>query len=98
MADDELETKDELRTRTPSISSRHQNPKLASSFFKSFRKYKSRNPPDLTVMGEAGMEPELMNKLGKLNFSTQIEAFYTAYSKVCSILCIGTAELTRSSI
>lgn len=49
-------------------------------------------------MGEAGMEPELMNKLGKLDFSTQIEAFYTAYSKVCSILCIGTAELTRSSI
>lgn len=34
------------------------------------------------VLGEAGMEPELMNRLGKLSFSMQVEAFYTAYSKV----------------
>ena len=28
------------------------------------------------------MEGDLMEKLGRLNFKTQVEAFYTAYSKV----------------
>lgn len=52
-----------------------------SSFFKSFRNNKSV-PVNTNVRSEAGMEGDLINKLGKLSFKTQVEAFYTAYSKV----------------
>lgn len=63
-------------------SYRPVNEKSRSSFFKSFRS--SRKPgPDINIRPEAGMEGELINKLGKLSLRTQVEAFYTAYSKVC---------------
>lgn len=32
---------------------------------------------------EAGMEPGLLKQIEKMNFRRQMEAFYTAYSKVC---------------
>ena len=60
-------------------------------FSRNFRKYNTstRRPsislsarPSISVSKEPGMEPELMHKLGKLSFKTQIEAFYTAFSKV----------------
>jgi hypothetical protein len=80
--DDELDGMDRMdensRSRTPSIKSK---PKPMSAFFKSFRKY-SAPPARIAVRNEAGMEPELLDRLGRLTFKTQIEAFYTAYSKV----------------
>jgi hypothetical protein len=82
--DDELDRFDELQRNKPrasSIKSRssHQE-KVRSSFYKSFRKYKVA--ARVKVRDEAGMEPELIDRLGKLSFKTQVEAFYTAYSKV----------------
>jgi PAS domain S-box-containing protein len=59
---------------TPSIRSR-------SSFFKSF-KITRPSGQKVTVRSETGMEGELIDKLGKMDFQTQVEAFYTAYSKV----------------
>ena len=32
---------------------------------------------------EAGMEKDLLNKIEKMNFRSQMQAFYAAYSKVC---------------
>jgi hypothetical protein len=61
-------------SKAPSVRSR-------SSFFKSFRKQKGK-VPKMYVRAETGMEGELIDKIGKLDFRTQVEAFYTAYSKV----------------
>jgi hypothetical protein len=93
MNDDELDKIDEMniKNRPPSLRSRDSSqnvPKIKSSFFKSWRKYNptssSRVPAaKVVVRNEAGMEPELINRLGKMSFRTQVEAFYTAYSKVC---------------
>ena len=83
--DEELESEEVVKNKSPSVRSQESKSKPAKSrnnFFKSFRKY---NPPPpqtkLSVRDEAGMEPELLNRLGKLSFKTQVEAFYTAYSK-----------------
>jgi len=38
----------------------------------------------VSVRTEAGMENELIKRVGRMNFRTQVEAFYTAYSKVSS--------------
>lgn len=89
--DDELDKIDAAaRNRPPSVRSRDSSrevPKVKSSFFKSWRKYSpSYEKPDVnkvSVRDEAGMEPELINRIGKMSFTTQVEAFYTAYSKVC---------------
>jgi len=85
--DDEFDKVEENATnRPPSVRSKESyNTKPKSSFFKNFRKYNAT--PDalkrkISVRDEAGMEPELLHRLGKLNFRTQVEAFYTAYSKV----------------
>ena len=91
--DDELdETDEEAKMKPPSLRSRSDNvpqwKKTKSSFFKSWKKYSStsNNAPSahnpVRVRDEAGMEGELINRVGKLNFKTQVEAFYTAYSKV----------------
>lgn len=37
-----------------------------------------------TEVREAGMEQGLLNKIEKMDFSTQTKMFYTAYSKVLS--------------
>lgn len=83
--DEELEFEELGRNKPPSIRSQDSKTKTKSrsNFFKSFRKYNANSPPPtkLSVRGEAGMEPELLNRLGKLSFKTQVEAFYTAYSK-----------------
>lgn len=61
--------------KSPSVKSSR------SSFFKSFRMQKG-NVPKLHVRAETGMEGELVDKIGKLDFRIQVEAFYTTYSKV----------------
>ena len=86
-SDDEIERLDDLaKNRPASVRSLPSDQKTKSSYFKSFKKYTLRSGssagPNLSVQGEAGMEPKLMSELGKLSFGTQIEAFYTAYSKV----------------
>jgi hypothetical protein len=85
--DDELDEMEELarvKSPTPSIKGKKSgiSGKMRSSFFKSFRKYNA--PSQVLLRDEPGMEPELLNRLGKLTFKTQVEAFYTAYSKVPS--------------
>ncbi|CAG8979037.1 hypothetical protein HYALB_00011607 [Hymenoscyphus albidus] len=83
--DDELE-KFDLMDRPVSVRSREPVVKSKSSFFKAWRKYSVRDRDagrggKVVVRGEAGMEGELVGKLERLNFDTQVEAFYTAYSK-----------------
>ena len=90
--DDELDRQDELaamQNRPASVRSRESvrdTTKTPSSFFKSFRKYMPRenSPRKIGLRDEAGMESELINRVAKMSFKTQVEAFYTAYSKVCS--------------
>jgi hypothetical protein len=86
MNDDDNESVIESTQRTASVKSRESMKDVyvypKSSFFKSFKKYKAT---PLVVKDEAGMENELIDKLGKLQFNKQVEAFYTAYSKVCFI-------------
>lgn len=103
--DEELDNLEELgKNRPPSIRSGESRPekKSRSNFFKSFRKYNAAPvTTDAKVRNEAGMEPELINRLGKLSFKTQVEAFYTAYSKVrpsSSSLTPRTALTTPDSI
>ncbi|KAL3427484.1 blue light receptor [Phlyctema vagabunda] len=57
----------------------HTSGSRRSSFFKSFRS--PSTSPRIGVNKDAGMEGELINRVGKMNIRTQIEAFYTAYSK-----------------
>ncbi|KUJ16946.1 uncharacterized protein LY89DRAFT_616615 [Mollisia scopiformis] len=85
--DDELDKLDEMaRNKPPSVRSQPSNygPKPRSAFFKSWRKYNASSLPTsskVRVREEAGMEQELIKRVGKLSFRTQVEAFYTAYSK-----------------
>ena len=86
--DDELDRMDEIasRSKPPSVRSQ-QGPasQTKSSFFKSFRKYNASSLPassKISVRDEVGMEGELIDRVGKLSFRNQVEAFYTAYSKV----------------
>ena len=86
--DEELDQLEEMgRNKPPSIRSQESKirAKPRSNFFKSFRKYNATPRPissKVSVRDEAGMEPDLINRMGKLSFKTQVEAFYTAYSKV----------------
>lgn len=95
--DDELDRQDEMaagRNKPASVRSRDggntNGTKSKSSFFKSWRKYNAAGLPvasKVRIRDEAGMEGELINRVGKLNFRNQVEAFYTAYSKVCGFSC-----------
>jgi len=72
--------------------------KKRSAFFKSWRKYAPvySDPaaaPRVNIREQAGMEGELINRAGKLNFRTQVEAFYTAYSKY---LVLAYGAITQS--
>jgi len=91
--DDELDQLDEiasLKNKPASVRSRTSGREGAvkpqSSFFKSWRKYNAPPISRIGVRDEAGMEGELINRVGRMNFKTQVEAFYTAYSKVCGPL------------
>ena len=87
----EEEFEEKSASRSPSIrsaaSGTRPGTQNSGSFFKSWRKYSASYAPGMkriNVRDEPGMEGELVDKLGKLNFVTQVEAFYTAYSKVIS--------------
>jgi len=88
--DDELDQQDEMasmRSKPASIRSRSSGregtKKTQSSFLKSWRKYNAAPPTSkISVRDEAGMEGELLHRVGKMNLKTQVEAFYSAYSKV----------------
>ncbi len=70
--------------RSQASASRLGEPSSRSDFFKSWRKYQATHHPGMkkiNVRDDPGMENELVDKLGKLDFTTQVEAFYTAYSK-----------------
>lgn len=41
------------------------------------------------------MEPDLMNKFGKLSFKTQVKAFYTAYSKAGFPFLLFSGDILR---
>ncbi len=93
--DDELDKQDEIaamKNRPASIRSRDSakegvGTKTRSTFFKSWRKYNASQLPvasKINVREEAGMEGELLNRVAKFSLKTQVEAFYTAYSKVCN--------------
>jgi PAS domain S-box-containing protein len=95
--DDELDKLDEIpamKNKPASIRSRDSGKdgpgaKTRSTFFKSWRKYNAASLPaasKITVRDEAGMEGELINRVAKLSLKTQVEAFYTAYSKVRNFL------------
>ncbi|KAH7384949.1 hypothetical protein BKA64DRAFT_153878 [Cadophora sp. MPI-SDFR-AT-0126] len=100
--DDELDKLDEMSVRkpkTPSVRSRDGNfrgSKPKSSFFKSWRKYNAAGLPVATkvkIRDEAGMEGELINRVGKLTFRNQVEAFYTAYSKYLVMTWNATTQI-----
>ncbi|TGO55949.1 hypothetical protein BCON_0084g00170 [Botryotinia convoluta] len=68
-------------SKAPSVRSKESNSPSncgKTSFFKSFKKYKANS---VEIWDEAGMEGELIDRIGKLQFKTQVEEFYTAYSK-----------------
>ncbi|KAJ8070816.1 hypothetical protein OCU04_001177 [Sclerotinia nivalis] len=80
--DEDTESVKEGSRKAPSVRSKESNTQSIygkSSFFKSFKKY---NAKAVTIRDEAGMEGELIDRIGKLQFKTQVEEFYTAYSKV----------------
>ena len=73
--------------RSKCSSSRHSkssslSDKAKINFFKTFKREKKYDEEIMKMRDEAGMENELLEKVGKMNFNTQVEAFYTAYSKV----------------
>lgn len=80
--DDELDNVDAIRENKGAPGSRGgDSTKSKSSFFKSYKKYQAQGSGRLKVRDQVGMEQELLNKVGRMNFKTQVEAFYTAYSK-----------------
>lgn len=64
----------------------NRSDKSKHSFFKSWRMFKPSTGAEsggaVRVRDEVGMEEALLNRVGKMTFKTQVEAFYTAYSKV----------------
>ncbi|ESZ98724.1 hypothetical protein SBOR_0962 [Sclerotinia borealis F-4128] len=79
--DEDNESVTEGSRKTPSVGSKESNNQSKngkSSFFKSFKKYHANT---IKIRGEAGMEGELIDRIGKLDFKMQVEEFYTAYSK-----------------
>ena len=67
----------------PAVSIQESKPKR--SFFGFARRESSNQIPQSTKRVEVrpdGMEQGLLKQIEKMNFRTQMEAFYTAYSKV----------------
>ncbi|RDW79521.1 hypothetical protein BP6252_04159 [Coleophoma cylindrospora] len=68
----------------PRKSSLIEKPKSKSSFFKSWRTHRApvlSSREDLGVRDEVGIGGALLNRVGKMDIQTQLEAFYTTYSK-----------------
>ncbi|KAI6713256.1 hypothetical protein PZA11_001891 [Diplocarpon coronariae] len=100
--DDELDSLDELaacKGKPPSVRSRDGKRKglrPKSAFFKNWRKYNASGLSAanmLSIRDEAGMEGELTNRAERLSFKSQIEAFYTAYSKYLIMTWDATANM-----
>jgi len=101
--DDELAESAETdkENKKPLLSPQHRDTvkkdKVKSSFFKSWRKFKPvaaiEPTDDVHVRDEVGMEKSLLNRVGKMNFKTQVEAFYTAYSKVSTSIIVNHFQL-----
>lgn len=87
MNDEDLEQRPSLNDGRPSKPPSELSYKNRSSFFKSWKKTGkgSADPPSDPSRTQSGMESELIDKMGKFNFKTQVEAFYTAYSKVSAM-------------
>lgn len=67
-------------SRSSSGSGSERSLKHRGSFFKSWKK---TSVPEVDPRRpQSGMERELLDKMAQYNFKTQVEAFYTAYSKV----------------
>lgn len=75
-----LSRPESLKSRSSSSAGLSQNGSRKASFFQTFKR---KNAERAVVRDEAGMENELLEQVGNLNFKNQVEAFYTAYSKVC---------------
>ncbi|RDW91912.1 hypothetical protein BP5796_01306 [Coleophoma crateriformis] len=68
----------------PRKSSLIEKPKSKNSFFKSWRTHRApalSSREDLGVRDEVGIGGALLNRVGKMDIQTQLEAFYTTYSK-----------------
>ncbi|QSZ33691.1 hypothetical protein DSL72_005262 [Monilinia vaccinii-corymbosi] len=78
---DDTESFVEPGEKTPSLRKKESSgphSRGKGSFFKSFKKYDANT---IKIRDEAGIEGELIDRLGKLHFKTQVEEFYTVYSK-----------------
>lgn len=77
---------DNLEEETEAAPSVHSTKPSKRSIFGFTKKETTPPVPTSTkkveVGKEAGMEQGLLKKIEKMNFRTQMEAFYTAYSKV----------------
>ncbi len=87
MNEDELDEVEPDKQKPGSSRSRSKTDekKAKGVFFKSWRKYNATRLPissgKVKVREEAGMENGLLNRVRKMSFKVQVEAFYTAYSK-----------------
>jgi PAS domain S-box-containing protein len=66
-----------------SKGSTHHSSITGSKPRSAFSKHWRREPEEkVEVLEEAGLEGDLLSKVGRMDFKSQVEAFYTAYSKV----------------
>ena len=91
-----LSMSDDPNEDADAAQSIHSTKTPKRSFFGFTRKESTPQLPTSTKrveVREAGMEQGLLKKIEKMNFRTQMEAFYTAYSKVAfhdsSFYCLG---------
>jgi hypothetical protein len=74
---DDAEVVEDPHLTSPSYKSGNSG---LNGFFKALR---GKTDDRYADTREAGMEQHLINKIEKMTFKDQMEAFYTAYSKVC---------------
>lgn len=84
LSDDEVEARPSSSdAKGPTVSTNELSYKSRSSFFKSLKmNIDDQTAKSANVQQQAGMEKDLVNKMSKFNLKSQVEAFYTAYSKV----------------
>ena len=70
---------------------KENDPPRRKGFFSAFRSHSNHNVPKSTNTTDhepTGMEQDLINKIEKYSFKNQMKLFYTAYSKVFSLLIL----------